>query len=67
MTTYTYQGRGESLPGIPARNLTERDVARLTDEQIASLKTKGADGKQLYVRKSAAKGEGDAPAPDAAE
>jgi hypothetical protein len=51
MTTYSYQGGGY-LPGIPARDLTERDVARLTDEQIESLKTKGTDGKQLYTVKS---------------
>lgn len=72
MTTYTYQGKGEYLPGIPARDLTERDVAGLSDAQIERLKTKGANGKQLYLKKSdpkpaspAPKGKGDAePATD---
>jgi hypothetical protein len=73
MTTYTYQGNGEYLPGIPARDLTERDVARLSADQVDSLKTKGADGKQLYIVKTSGepepapkpKGKGDAtPATD---
>ena len=62
MTTYTYQGNGAYLPGIPARDLDERDVARLSEAQIDSLKTKGADGKQLYVKKSAPKGDDAKPA-----
>lgn len=64
MTTYQYQGEGETLPGIPARNLTERDVARLTDEQVDALKTKGSNGKQLYVKRSAPKGDDDGKAAD---
>ena len=60
MTTYQYQGtRGEFISGIPARDLTERDVARLSDEQLEQLTTKGSDGKQLYTKKSAPKGDSD--------
>lgn len=61
MTRYEYQGRGAFIPGIPARNLSEADVDRLTDEQVAQLATKH-DGKQLYTKRSAPKGEGDAKA-----
>lgn len=65
MTTYTYQGNGDHFPGIPARDLTERDVARLTEEQVASLKAKGPDGKQVYVKSGETKAtKGDAPATD---
>ena len=52
MTTYQYQGKGASIAGIPARNLTEKDVARLTDEQVASLTETKHDGKQLYTKRS---------------
>ena len=65
MTTYRYQGKGAYLAGIPARDLTERDVARLTEEQVEALKTKGPDGKQLYVKSGDTKAtKGDAPATD---
>ena len=54
MTTYEYQGkRGEFFPGIPARDLAERDVARLSRDQLKAIDTaKGLDGKPLYVKKS---------------
>ncbi len=56
-TTYYYNGRRtpagnpmETLQGVPARDLDEADVARLSDDQVDSLATKGADGNQLYTK-----------------
>lgn len=66
MTTYQYQGNGAFIPGIPARHLSEADVAKLTDEQVEALRTKH-DGKQLYTKRSAPKGEGDAKAEQSAD
>lgn len=39
-----------SYQGVPARDLTERDIARLSDEQLAEITAKQADGTPpLYV------------------
>ena len=61
MTTYQYQGkRGEFFRGIPARDLSERDVARLSKEQVKTIETaKGLDGQPLYVKKSEPKKQDD--------
>jgi len=45
----------EYFAGVPARTLHGRDIARLTDEQIAEITAPGPSGKALYV----AKDEGD--------
>lgn len=34
---YRYRGAGEYVPGIPARDLTEADIAALTPAQLAEL------------------------------
>lgn len=62
MATYTYQGKGEYIAGIPARDLTERDVDRLSPAQVALLGMKGSDGKPLYRKRgeAASKDTGDA-------
>ncbi len=55
--TYYYNGprnaagrATEALAGIPARDLTERDVARLSDAQVKTLSTRGSTGRQLYTK-----------------
>lgn len=65
MTSYRYQGNGRDyIAGVSRRNLSEADVARLTDDQLEAVRTvKGTDGKRLYVVDSSGKGkkaEGDA-------
>ena len=62
-TAYRYTGAGEFLPGIPARDLTEDDVAALSDEQRAlvsdsPLYAKGP-GPEAKKTKAAAAAEGD--------
>lgn len=66
MTTYTYQGNGDHFPGIPARDLTERDVARLGKEQVTLVEKSGLYEKHDDKTPSKApKGKGDAtPATD---
>jgi len=46
-----YTGKhGEFFVGVPRRNLTERDIARLSDEQLADITAENpATGKALYV------------------
>ena len=42
---WIYQGKGEFLDGIPARDLTAADVARLSLDQVAAV-----ESSRLYRR-----------------
>lgn len=57
-----YQGDGEYLQGIPARDLSDDEYAALTTEQKRAVRTaRRSDGKPLYDVRS------DAPARPAEE
>lgn len=53
------ENRRAFLPGIPARDLTDDDLAQLTDEQRASVAENAAGGGAIYEEVKAKKG-GDA-------
>jgi hypothetical protein len=48
---YRYTGGGDNLPGIPARDLTDEDVARLSDADKKSLIPSG-----IYVKEGKSNG-----------
>lgn len=51
-TIYTYQGRGEWITGIPARDLTEGDWAALSEgqhEAVMTTPTADGTGRPLYA------------------
>lgn len=59
MTTYHFQGkRSEFFPGIPARDLTERDIQRLDAAQVRTVETaKGPDGTPMWAKQTTRKAE----------
>ena len=48
--TYTPSGEPGILPGVPARDLTEEDVANLTPEQLRDATLPGPTGQPRYTR-----------------
>jgi len=49
-TTYTYKGNGRDyILGIPTRDLTEEDVAALSEDVLHELEGHIANGGTLYV------------------